>query len=380
MARVVVDVSPAVNSKAGLGRYAEVLVTHLRHTWVGPQLYLFYNRRPGGVFPPSLNDLPARRVSLGYKPWRLLVWMGHLTHIPFDRLLPPESALFHATEHLLLPLRDIPTVLTVHDLIFERFPQYHKRLNHIFLTRTMPLFVQRATTIITISNATRDDLIRMYGIPAEKIHVVYEAPAPHFRPQPEEIVHRVRQRYGLPERYMLTVGTLEPRKNLGRLLAAFERAHAMGLVDAWVIVGQRGWLYEDFFRRLEKSPAREAVILPGFVPDEDLPAMYSGATLFVLPSLYEGFGLPVLEAMACGAPVVTSNVGPLPEVGGDAALYVDPVSVDALSDVLVRCLKDSSLREEMRQKGLEQAARFSWERTAEQTAAVYRKTIEAAPI
>ncbi len=375
MTWVVVDISAAVNSKAGLGRYAASLVTHLRSTPIGPHLHLFYNRRPGGAVPAALSDLPARRVTLGYKPWRMLVWAGHLAHLPFDRLLPPSTVLFHATEHLLLPLRRIPTVLTVHDLIFERFPHYHKRLNHFFLTRTMPLFARRATAIITISRASRDDLIALYGIPPQKVHVIYEAPAPHFRPPPPQAIEAARQRYHLPERYVLTVGTIEPRKNLTRLLSAFERAYAQGLADALVIVGQRGWLYEDFFRRLEASPARDAVILPGFVPDEDLPALYAGATVFALPSLYEGFGLPMLEAMACGTPVVASRAGALPEVGGDAALYVDPTDVEALAGTLARCLKDADLRAAMREAGLRRAAQFTWERTARETAAVYERVV-----
>ncbi len=375
MGWIVIDVSAAVNSKAGLGRYAETLVTHLRSTQVGPRLHLFYNRRPGGVLPQSLEGFPARRVSLGYKPWRLIVWLAHLTHLPFDRLLPANTALFHATEHLLPPLRSIPTVLTVHDLIFERFPQYHKRLNRLFLTHAMPLFARRATTIITISQASRRDLVALYGVSPQKIHVIYEAPAPHFRPQPAAVVEAVRRRYGLPERYILTVGTIEPRKNLSRLLAAFERVHAQGLVDTLVIVGQRGWLYEDFLQRLVESPARDAVILPGFVPDTDLAAMYTGATVFALPSLYEGFGLPVLEAMACGAPVLTSRAGALPEVGGDAALYVDPEDEEAIAAGLERYLRDSELRAEMRERGFKQADQFSWERTAQETLRVYQQLL-----
>ncbi len=369
---VVIDVSARVNGKAGLGRYAEMLIRHLAHTWVGPHMALFYNRRPGGELPASLAAFPARRVTLGYKPWRLLVWLAHRAHIPFDALLPRDTRLFHATEHLLLPLRHIPTVLTVHDLIYERFPRYHKRLNYLFLTRAMPLFVQRATAIIAISQATRRDLERVYGVPREKIHVIYEAPAPHFRPPPPSLIRRVRETYRLPPRYLLTVGTLEPRKNLVRLLRAFADVHARGLVDALVIVGAKGWLYEDFFREWARSPVRERVLLLGYVPDEDLPALYAGATLFVLPSLYEGFGLPVLEAMASGAAVVASRAGALPEVGGRAARYFDPLDVEEMTHVIAACLEDADAREAMREAGRAQAARFSWERTAEETARLYR--------
>ncbi len=375
-APIVIDVSAAVNSKAGLGRYATALVSHLQDTWVKPHLHLFYNRRPGGTLPPELALFPSRRVHLGYKPWRMAVWLGHRMHLPFDRLLPPGTRLFHATEHLLPPLHGIPSVLTVHDLIFERFPQYHKRLNIFFLTHTMPIFVRRASAIIAISQATKQELIARYAVPEHKIHVIHEAPAPHFRPQSEAAIRRVRQRYGLPPRYILTVGTLEPRKNLIRLLEAFERLQVRGLVDALVIVGARGWLYAPFFRQLEKSPVREHVILPGFVPDDDLPAMYAGATLFALPSLYEGFGLPLLEAMASGAPVAASQVGALPEVGGEAALYFDPKNTDEITHVLATCLKDASLREALRRAGYKRSACFSWQHTAAQTAEVYKRLLQ----
>ena len=197
------------------------------------------------------------------------------------------------------------------------------------------------------------------------------------------MVAAARARYGLPDRYLLFVGTIEPRKNLGRILTAFERLHATGLTDALVIVGKRGWLYDDFFARLEGSPAKQAVIFPGFVPDADLPAVYAGAQALAFPSEFEGFGLPVLEAMACGTPVVCSNTSSLPEVAGDpsagsgqaAALLVDPLDVDALTDALRRVLSDPALATELRGRGLAQAARFSWARAAEETLAVYRRVM-----
>ena len=205
--------------------------------------------------------------------------------------------------------------------------------------------------------------------------MIYEAADPQFRPQAPEAVAAVRTRYGLPDRYLLCVGTIEPRKNLGRVLAAFERLHAERLTDALVIVGKRGWLYDDFFAQLEHSPAKHAVIFPGFVPDADLPAVYAGSQALAFPSEFEGFGLPVLEAMACGAPVVCSNTSSLPEVAGDAALLVDPDDVAAITAALRRVLADADLAAELRRRGLAQAARFSWQRTAQETLAVYRQLI-----
>jgi glycosyltransferase involved in cell wall biosynthesis len=237
----------------------------------------------------------------------------------------------------------------------------------------MPLYCWRATHIIAVSEQTRRDIVSAYGVPAEKITVIYEAADTRFRIQPPEVVASARARYLLPERYLLFVGTVEPRKNLVRLLTAFERLHAEGLTDALVIVGRRGWLTGDFDATLERSPARPAVLFPGFVPDDDLPAVYAGAQALVMPSLYEGFGLPVLEAMACATPVACSHNSSLPEVAGDAALLFDPFDVDSISDALRRILHDPDLQAHLRDAGLLQASHFSWERAAQETLAVYHR-------
>jgi len=372
---IYLDVSSAVHRRAGLARYAESLTRAL--VAAGPDRYaLFYNRERGVKPLAGLEHLATRTVALGYKPWRMLVWLGQLARVSFDRLLP-DAKLFHATEHLLLPLRGIPTVLTVHDLIFHHLPAHHKPLNRWYLNLTMPLYCHRATHVIVVSECTRRDLIATYGLPPEKITVVHEAAAPHFHPQSPGAVSGVRSRYGLPDRYLLFVGTIEPRKNLARLLAAFEVVHAEGLTDGLVIVGRRGWLYDDFFSRLGVSSAREAVLFPGYVPDEDLPAIYAGAQALVLPSLYEGFGLPVLEAMACGTPATCSDTSSLPEIAGGAALHFDPDNVKSIVDALRRLLSETDLRAALRQRGFEQAVRFSWNRVATETEAVYHAVLEA---
>jgi glycosyltransferase involved in cell wall biosynthesis len=365
------DISAAVHRRAGLGRYAESLGRALLPL-LGENLAFFYNREAGVEPLTGLEGVPAATVNLGYKPWRMLVWLGQVGRLGFNRLVPGIE-LFHATEHLLLPLHGAPTVLTVHDLIFRRYPAHHKRLNRWYLNATMPLFCRRAGHIIAVSERSKRDVIEAYSISPEKITVIYEAADPRFCPQSVETVTAARAHYGLPDRYLLFVGTIEPRKNLGRVLTAFERLHAEGLTDALVIVGKRGWLYGDFFARLEQSSAKQAVIFPGFVPDADLPAVYAGAQALAFPSEFEGFGLPVLEAMACGTPVVCSNTSSLPEVAGDAAFLVDPLDVGALTDGLAHVLQDETLREQMRDRGIAQSAQFSWTRAAEETLTVYRR-------
>jgi glycosyltransferase involved in cell wall biosynthesis len=380
---IYVDVSAAVHRRAGLGRYAESLTRalvareqdHRGDPGGEPSYGLFYNRERGVEPLPGLEHLPATTVTLGYKPWRMLVWLGQMARVGFDRLLP-RANLFHATEHLLLPLQSIPAVITVHDLIFRHLPEHHKPLNRWYLNLALPLYCRRATHVIAISECTRQDLVAAYGLPSEQITVIHEAADPRFRPQPPDRVAAVRRRYGLPERYLLFVGTIEPRKNLTRLLHAFETLHDEGMTRALVIVGKRGWLYGDFFAELERSPVRDAVLLPGFVPDEDLPAVYTGAQALVFPSLYEGFGLPALEGMACGTPVACSGTSSLPEVGGEAALYFDPTSEDDVVYTVRRLLSDPDLQDEQIRRGLERAAQFSWDRVAAETEAVYRAAME----
>ncbi len=371
---IYVDISSAVHSKAGLGRYARNLVDELRPL-LGEQLHLFQNDVGRAAPLPGWEEYPVAGVRLGYKPWRAAVCAGQVVHWPMDRLIP-GATLFHATEHLLPPFAHVPTVLTVHDLVFEHYPQHHKVLNYLYLQAMMPLYCQRASAIIAISEATKADLIALYGVDAGKITVIPEAAAAHFGPQSPELVAAVRRRYSLPERYILAVGTIEPRKNLSRLADACGPLITEGTIDGLVLVGQKGWLYEGLFRHLAELPWRKQIILPGFVAEDDLPAVYSGATVTVQPSLYEGFGLPMLEAMASGSPVCASSTSSLPEVGGEAARYFDPLDTEGMTDTLRTVAGDAALRDSMRSLGLARAARFSWRHTAEETLALYERVIQ----
>lgn len=371
---IYIDISAAVHSKAGLGRYSERLAGALlaQH----PDRYaLFYNRGEEGRYPDSLPpDAPQRAVAWGYKPWRMAVLLGHVALVPFNRLLP-KVELLHSTEHLLMPLRGVPTVLTVHDLIYKLFPEYHKRLNYWYLNRAMPLFVERATAIIAVSEATKRDLVKFYGVDPAKVTVVYEAAASHFRPPSPAAIAQVRQTYHLPERFLLHLSTIEPRKNLMRLLDAFQILRRSFPDLHLLLAGGRGWLFDDFFARIEAEGLQDVVRPLGWVPDEDLPAIIGAAALAVQPSLYEGFGLPILEHMACGQVVAASDSSSHPEVGGQAAAYFDPTDVEAIAGVVARLLTDGDEYAHRRALGLEQAALFSWDRAAWETAAVYDRLL-----
>lgn len=371
---IYIDVSAAVHSRAGLGRYSERLAAALLAE--RPNDYaLFYNRGSDGRFPSALPDnVPQKSINLGYKPWRMAVLMAQKNHLSFRRLVP-DAVLFHSTEHLLFPLNNTPTVLTVHDLIFKLYPQYHKRLNLWYLNQAMPLFCERARAIIAVSEATKRDIVAHYGIDPAKIHVVYEAAADHFAPASPEEIELVRRKYDLPARFLIHLGTIEPRKNLDRLLDAVLAARHTYPDLRLVLAGSKGWLYDDFFARIAAQGLEHIVRPLGWVPDADLPAVLAAADLAVQPSLYEGFGLPILEHMASGQVVAASSAASHPEVGGEAAAYFDPTDVAEMTAVILRLLKNRAEYLQRRDLGLAQAGKFSWRKTATETRSVYERLL-----
>lgn len=371
---IYVDVSAAVHGRAGLGRYAESLAQSLAD--IAPDRFaLFYNGGRDGRVPDSLHSLPSKSVALGYKPWRMLLYLANLSRFSFESLIP-EAELYHSTEHLLMPVRHIPTVLTVHDLVFKLYPNYHKRLNYWFLNLAMPLFCRRASAIIAISEATKQDIVHYYGVDPAKIRVVYESAARHFIPPSSADIARVRHKYDLPDQFLLHLSTVEPRKNLDRLVDALLVLREDFPDLTLVLVGGRGWLCDDFFKRIESDRLSGLVKPLGWLPDDDLSAVIGAAALAVQPSLYEGFGLPILEHMACGQVVAASDRSSHPEVGGDAAAYFNPEEVEQMVHVIRRLLLNQDEYQQRREQSLVQAMKFSWHKTAVETIEVYDQLID----
>lgn len=380
---LVMDVGPAVHQRAGLSRYTERLATHLL-TDHRAQIAttLFYNAHSGHHLPDTLAQAPAQRIAIGQYGWRLSMLLSQLLHHPYyERRLPP-SQLYHATEHL-LPYLQRPTVLTVHDLIFARYPEYHTRRNRWFLKLAMPLFVKAAQAIIAVSQQTKEDLIELYQTPSAKIHVIYEGIDSAFAPVAPALVTAAQQRYSSDDKgnhrpYLLMVGTLEPRKNHAAAMRSLARLKAAGFPHRLLIVGGHGWLFAPIQQLVRQLDLQHDVTFAGYVPFTDLPALYAGAAALLQPSLYEGFGFPVLEAMACGAPVICSNTSSLTEVAGNAALLVAPQDDVGLADAIRRVLIEPGLAETMRRQGQMQARRFRWTDCAQETVAVYEQVVEQA--
>jgi glycosyltransferase involved in cell wall biosynthesis len=257
----------------------------------------------------------------------------------------------------------------VYDLSFLLFPKAFKPANRIYLAATTRATARRARRVLTISEHARRDIVRLLNVPEACVDVTYPAVEERYRRLPEDEVEAFRTARGLPDAFVFTLGTLEPRKNLVGLLRAFAQLHKPR--PPLYIAGGSGWHVSPIFDTVRQLRIEDEVHFLGFVAEDELPLWYNAARLFAFPSLYEGFGLPVLEAMACGAPVVTSTAASLPEVGGKAALLVPPQDTDRIAQEMARVLDDSQLRMELRAAGRIQASRFSWRAMTDQTVASY---------
>lgn len=369
--RIGFDGTPLLGQRSGVGYYTGNLLSALME--IQPEWeYLLYSNRPlNGIEPPLPH---AHKVDQLYFPPSRWLWMQ--TILP-GTIHNSRPNLCHFTNALAPIWQPAPFVLTIHDASLFVYGHYHPRARHLTMRLTLPMVARRADAIITVSEHSRQDLIRVLGLEPDKIHVVYEAAGRMFRPVTDPSrLQALRRKYKLPSCFMLYVGTLEPRKNLLRLLRAVKQVRDEGLPHQLVLAGAMGWMMETFHEEVRALGLEDAVHYLGYIPSEDLPALFSLATVFAFPSLYEGFGLPPLEAMACGTPVLTSNRSSLAEICGDAAYLVDPQDEQAIAAGLSHLLRDEDLRRSLRNKGFERVSRFSWQRAARETTAVYERVLQ----
>src|ERR1044072_2119059 len=320
----------------------------------------FHNRWPNFKVRSTLPHTPLIRIPLTLS--------AELRKNPVDVLHVQFTA---------PPFCPCPVVVSIHDLSFEHLPQTFNRRSRTQLKLTVRHSARRAARILSLSEHTRRDIIDTYHISPQRVTAIPLAAPDHFGPiMDNRELQRVRHNYGIDGEYILSVGSIQPRKNLARLVRAFASLRESGSADKLpklVLVGKCAWLYDETLRALDETNIKDAVILTGYVPETDLPALYSGALCFVYPSYFEGFGLPPLEAMKCGAPVIVGNKTSLPEVVGDAALAVDPFDVDAIAGAIRRLINDSALRYELSIKGQDRPKKSDWRETAKKTLTVYNE-------
>jgi glycosyltransferase involved in cell wall biosynthesis len=352
---------------AGISWYIQNLLRHLPE--VDPTFrYAVFLGEKRYVGVPGLQ-LRVSRLPTHRPPVRIL-WEQALQPWALRR---EDVDLLHGMA-LVGPLAtQCPFVVTIHDLSFVRYPQNFQGLKRRYLQTFTRLSVRRARRVIAISENTKRDIVQHYGVEPTKVDMIHYGLDPIFKPLPAESIERFRSEKGLPDRFILFVGTLEPRKNVARLIEAYARLPENR--PALVLVGGKGWLYDEIFHRIRALGLEDEVLFAGYVPAEQLPYWYNAAELFVYPSLYEGFGLPPLEAMACGTPVMTSSVSSLPEVVGRAGCLVDPLDAEALTYAMHRLLRDPDERAKMSEAGLARARAFSWRDAAQKTVETYRRAL-----
>ena len=362
-----------VGYAAGIARYAVLLAEALARL-DGPEKYLVLRGRRGRLIPIDAPGATQRRA------WTPPHHRLERFTLPVDILAkPPWPDLLHSLDHVAPAWGPWRSVVTLHDLAFLLYPATHTAASRAYYAATGES-VRRAERVIAVSQRTASDAVRLLGVDPSRIRVVHEAAAPGFAPRSRDDLPRLAVRLGFdadPGRpYVLFVGTLEPRKNLPLLFEAFGILRRR--IDAQLlIVGARGWLDEPIFAAHARSGVGDAAHFVGTLGEEDLAVLYSHAGVLVLPSLYEGFGLPVLEAMACGAPVVSSNAGPLPEVAGDAAILLKPEDPHAWAAAMLEVLASQRLADDLRARGFARTQMFSWDRTALATRDVYREALLA---
>lgn len=369
--RVAIDCRPVTAPKTGDRTYVLNLIRALARV-DSSNHYLLYTAEPTDLTrfgKPNFDPV----VLPSDPPW----WWTPFT-FP-DDLARSQVSVAHV--QYIIPLsRPVPVITTIHDLAFRRFPGLFPLKHRVLLNTLVPLSAWRAAHVITGSESTRADLLNFYRLPPERVTVTPYAADPIYRPMDrEEAARAARGRFGLKTPFILSVGVLQPRKNLTRLVQAFASI-ARQIPHSLVLVGKWGWAHDQLRQALKRASLGDRIAFTGYVADADLPVLYNAAELFVYPSLYEGFGLPPLEAMACGTPVIAGRESSLPEVVGTAGVLVDPRDTRAIATAMADLLSDARERERLGRAAVERAARFSWDMTAELTLRVYRSVARGAPV
>lgn len=366
-----------ISKKVGISEYVFELLKQFsenREQKTGNKFEIYLKQEPEKNFPSQSKTWQYKVFG----PSRLWTQIALPAHLFLERQKPD---VFFSPAHYAPRFSPVPTVVSIMDLAFFHFPELFTKKDLNQLKSWTGYSVKKAKKIITISQASKDDIIKLYGVEPEKIAVIYPgiknnvSLTPHIYPMNE-----LKTKYDISDNFLLFVGTLQPRKNITRIIEAFSKIIKQKKENdedlQLVIIGRKGWHYDEILAAPEKYGVKDQVKFLDFVPDEDLALFYRHAKAFVWPSLYEGFGLPVLEAMKFGCPVITSKVSSLPEAGGDAALYVDPENTEEIKTAIEKVLTDKKLRDEMTEKGKKQVAKFSWKKAATETLQVLEDVAE----
>lgn len=365
--RIGIDARPIQGRFTGDCTYWRGLIEGLSRLDTDDEYFLYLDAR---LPKPKIPESKAFRVrflrALNWRIWSILA---------FPKALREDRIQVAHVQYTIPPAMPCRTITTIHDVSFKRHPEFFKLKDRFILDMGVERAAKHAARILAVSEYTRKELLALYNISPAKVTLVYSGVDKQFKPMDRVIAADfVGETYGVHAPFVLTVGVIQPRKNLPKLLEAFASLKKIWQSEhVLVVVGKRGWLETSLERRIEQLGLTGDVILTGYVPHEHLPSLYNAADAFVYPSVYEGFGLPPLEAMACGTPIITGNFSSLPEVVGEAGIMVDPHDADAFADAMMNVLSSRSLQGEMYSQGIEQAKKFSWDEMARQVSVIYRE-------
>jgi glycosyltransferase involved in cell wall biosynthesis len=371
--RIGIDARSVLKQRTGVGNYTYNIAKNLSRIDKENRYVLFYSHHKNVRSAIPQFDNPNFETRYFRIPNKLLNLMWGTFRMPKIDWLVGEVDLYHSPNYNLNILSRGKSVITIHDLNFLALREHSIYTAKWYYAYKIKNYAHQADDIIVVSENTKREVLKYLEVPEGKVHVIYNGYSPAFRPLEEsENTRKVLEKYRIKGDYILFVGTLEPRKNIEGIIRAYHQSRAK---DDYLLVlaGGRGWKYKSVFGLLEELKLKNRVVFTWYVPESDLPALYNQSSLFVYPSFYEGFGIPPLEAMACGLPVIVSNTTSMPEVVGDAGLYVEPDDVEQIAHCIDKVLSDETLRNNMIKKGLARAKMFSWEKTAQETLRLYQK-------
>lgn len=358
--KIGIDIREMIGKKAGIGQYTYNLLRYFSKIDTKNLYFLYTPSDKDIILPPLGPNFKIVKIKSPSFLWHFEVY--------FDIVMRKKLDFFLSTRSYIIPSFDFfkKSILIVHDCL----PFLKGKGKLPLKPRIIPRFtfkpaLKNSKIIIAVSYSTKKDIIRLFNVRKKEIHVIYEGVSEEFKPLEGKKLQKIREKYNLPSKFILNVGTIEPRKNLVRLIKAYSLLpENLKNIYKLVIVGKKGWYYEDIFKTVKNLNLQKKVEFTGYIPDEDLPLVYNLSEIFIYPSLYEGFGLPVLEAMACGIPVITSDVSSLPEIVGDAGILVNPRSTLQIKNAMKLLLENEKLRETLKEKGIERAKKFQWRNTA----------------
>jgi len=371
--RIGIDATALPPQPVGAGNYIIQLIRALASLNVNDEFVIFAHQKGHALINLPEKDSFEWIIFEDRNPGSRLIWEQTL----FPQLVKKSGVNLLHSLHYTRPMKlPCASVVTFHDMTFFLYPELHTRAKRLFFPLAIRASARRADALIAVSESTRQDVIRVLGISPEKIITIQSGVDPAFRPINDTVAKgKIAEKYDLPERFILYVGLIEPRKNLPMLISAFKRLIDSGEDYKLVLVGRYGWMYEELLKQINNLDLEGMIHFTGYVSQEDLPLVYNLSSLFVYPTIYEGFGLPVLEAMACGVPVITTDVSSLPEIVGEAGMLVPVNDVKALYGAMIEVLRDEDLRRKMINKGIQRAAKFTWEQTAKLTFQVYQQVM-----